>query len=315
MNTLSIHHDFSTGRISQVGIIERIGLELMRSAAYILAPLQFFGFSWAARFVRSVFKSNRQIQMRIFDDSVFAYPYGDAYWGVMLYNKRSYAPDVEPYLKLFADIDYAFIDCGANYGYMSVLVSSAEYGAKPSIAIEADPDNYDMTVVNSKLNGKRFDYCHNAVFSESGKKVTLYGTKHEACSILEDVGGTSRGKVETLALDDLGNWLRKKGKSKTILKLDIEGVEIDALKGASEILQHDCLVIYEEHGSEKNNDVSHYLKDRLGMRLFLGSEDRLSMREITSYDEIDALKTNPRRGYDLFAATSEFWIDKLTNIR
>ncbi|MCF6321758.1 MAG: FkbM family methyltransferase [Rhizobiaceae bacterium] len=311
MSSATISHDFATGRISGAGIVERIGIELMRTAAYALAPFQFVGFSWAARIVSSVFKSDKQVQVKFADDCIFEYPYGDGYWGVLLYNKSTYAPDVEPYLKSFADLEYAFIDCGSNYGYMSVLVSSAQYGSKPSIAIEADPGNYKITAQNSKLNGNRYDHLHNAVFRESGKQVTLFGAKHEACSMLEEVGGGARAQVETLALNDLSGWLEDKGSLPTILKLDVEGVEIDVLQGAGYILKGDCLINYEEHGAEKTHEISRYLKDQLGMRLFLGDENGNAMKEITSWKQLDELKTNPRWGYDLFATSSKFWLPRL----
>lgn len=314
MRDTAIHHNFNTGQITGTRIIERIGMELMRGSAYLLVRYQFLGFSYAARLVRSIFKSDRQVQVKIAEDSIFEYPYGDGYWGVLLYNKRAYAPDVEPYLKSFADIDYSFIDCGSNFGYMSVLVSSKEYGSKPCIAIEADPENYARTVRNSELNGNRYECLHNAISDESGNTVNLYGAKHEAFSIVDEGDGSVRAEVKTLALNDLDGWLTKQGSGPTILKLDVEGVEIDALKGAGKMLQGDCLVQYEEHGCEETHEVSRYLKEQLGMRLFLGDEDGSHMQEITTYEELDAMKVNARYGYDLFAASSQFWIDRLENL-
>ncbi len=314
MATTAIQHDFSTGRISGAGPLERIGLELMRGSAYLLAPLQFTGFSWAARFIRAIFKSDRSIQVKFADDCKFEYPYGDGYWGVLLYNKATYAPDVELYLQSFADIDYTFIDCGSNFGYMSVLVTSERYGSKPSIAIEADPENYKITRQNSELNGGRFESCHNAVFSESGKVVNLFGAKHEACSILDEESTSVRARVKTLALNDLSDWIAKTGNPKTILKLDVEGVEIDALKGAGKLLEGDCLINYEDHGSDKTHEISRYIKDRLGMRLFIGNEEGRTLEEITNWSQLDKIKSNPRRGYDLFAASSKFWIDRLESM-
>ncbi len=309
-----IQHEFHNGRISAAGFTERIGIGLMRTGAYALAPFEFFGFSWLSRIVRSVFRSNETIQVRFSEDCVFEYPYGDGYWGTLLYNKQTYAPDVEPYLKSFADIDYAFIDCGANFGYMSVVVSSAEYGSKPAIAIEADPENYRKTVRNSELNGSRYDCRHNAVFSQSGKKVRLFGAKHEARTIVEEGGGQSRYEVETFALNDLIGWLRKHGDPAIVLKLDVEGVEIDALAGADRILSQDCLISYEEHGSDPLHEVSRHLKENLGMRLFIGADNILHIREITDLADLASIKSNSRKGYDLFATKSDLWIDRLTGL-
>ena len=315
MATDIIAHDFTTGSIRGAGLTERIGLELMRSSAYILAPLEFKGFSLVAKFVRSIFKSDRQIQVKFAEDCVFEYPYGDGYWGVLLYNKMTYAPDVEPYLQTFSDIDYAFIDCGSNYGYMSVLVTSAQFGSKPAIAIEADPENFEITKKNAELNDNRYDVCHNAIFDQSGKTVTLFGAKHEACSILQEEGGPNiRAQVKTLALDDLSDWVEDTGCTKTILKLDVEGVEIDALKGAGKLLAGDCLLNYEDHGADKTHEISRYIKDQLGMRLFIGDYSGSQLREVTSWEQLSELKTNPRQGYDLFAASSKFWLERLEGL-
>ncbi|MCP4074116.1 MAG: FkbM family methyltransferase [Hyphomicrobiales bacterium] len=307
-----IIHDFQTGRISGAGISERIGLELMRLGANILAQFEFVGFSWIARIARSIFRSSRPVRVIFSKDCVFEYPYGDGYWGVLLHNKITYAPEIEPYLKAFSNIPYVFIDCGSNYGYMSVLTSSAEYGSKPTIAVEADRQNFQMTARNAEINGSRYTFRHNAVFSKSGEKVTLGGTKHEARSINQDIQAGHLEEVDTLALDDLSSWLNDQADNlPVILKLDVEGAEIDALKGAGTILERDCLIIYEEHGADKSHEVSRYLKDVLGMRLFASDEKRLQITEISNYDELDVLKTNPRKGYDLFASFNDFWIEHL----
>jgi len=306
-----IVHNFQSGRISGAGVVERIGLELMRLSSKILAPLEFTGFSWSARIVRTLFPSKRPVRLILGEDSAFEYPYGDGYWGVLLYNKKPYAPEVEPYLKAMADIPYAFIDCGSNYGYMSVLVSSPEYGSKPAIAIEADQTNYNWTARNAEINGDRYEHRHNAIFSKSGEIVSLGGAKHESRSIVGDIDASMSEEVETLALDDLTGWLNLQDEKQVVLKLDVEGVEIDALKGAKKLLKRGCLIIYEEHGADMTHEVSRYLMDELGMRLFLGDEDRMNMREITSYSELDAIKTNPRRGYDLFASSDDFWVERL----
>ena len=314
--TRPLIHDFRSGSISGATINERIGLELMRFGATILAPFEFIGFSWCAKLVRNIFHSKRSVRLKMDDDCYFEYPYGDGYWGVLIYNKKSYAPDIEPYLETFSDLSYIFIDCGSNYGYMSVLVSSQKYGSKTAIAIEADKNNYCRTVLNAELNGKRFEYRHNAVYSKSGEIVSLGGSKHEARSIIQNIPNENMEKVETLALNDLTGWLDNKGnQSPIVLKLDVEGVEIEAMKGADQLLKRDCLIIYEEHGSDKTHEVSRYMKDALGMRIFVGDENRVNMREIVDYADIDCLKTNKRKGYDIFASASELWIDRLQKLQ
>jgi FkbM family methyltransferase len=309
MATDAILHDFASGRMIGAGPLERMGLFLMHTAALMLAPMEFKGFSHAARLVRTVLPSQRAIRVKFADDCQFEYPYGDGYWGVLLDNRRTYDPGSERFLKFVSDVPYAFIDCGANFGYMSVVVSSSGFGSKPAIAIEADADNYERVVRNCEINGNRFDHRHNAIFSKSGEKVSLYGAKHEARSILAEGGGPSHGMVVTLALDDLDGWVKAHGDGPIVLKLDVEGVEEDAIKGADRLLKRDSLIIYEDHGGDSTHQISRFLKDACGMRLFYGETGGLG--EIERYEQLDAIKTNRRKGYDLLATRDKFWLAKV----
>ncbi len=301
----AIHFDFADGKISGGNLIERAGLELMRIAAWMTRPADFCGFSYAARIVRTILPSDQPIRTQLLDDTVFEFPYGDAYWSRLLYNRVSYCPDIERFLVAMRDVDYLFIDCGANYGYMSAIVASDAYGNKSAISIEADPDTFSILQKNSENNNNRFETRHNAVFSKSGETVNLYGAKHEARSIIPDEGGTTGGMVETLALDDIP----KMGKKPIILKLDVEGVEIEAMKGARRLANTDCLVIFEDHGSDPTHEVSKYFLEDLKMKIFLSGEN--ACREITSLDELAAIKKNSRVGYDFIATKSDFWLDHI----
>ena len=63
----TIFFDFHTGRFAGATVVERIGLELMRIAAFILARWDFLGFSYAARLVRAIFPSRRAVRVRFAD--------------------------------------------------------------------------------------------------------------------------------------------------------------------------------------------------------------------------------------------------------
>lgn len=316
MNAQPIQIDFKSGKISGANLVERTGLELMRASAYALASRQFLGFSWVAKVIRTLLPSQRDVRVIFADDRCFDYPYGDGYWGVLLYNKKLYSQHVELILMRFSDTDYAFVDCGSNFGYMSVQVSGRDFGGKPCMAIEADLDNYSRTVHNAQINGNRYQHRHNAVFSTSGNKVNLFGSKHEAYSIKGESGQESNGVVETLALDDLLDWLDDQGEDvPVVLKLDVEGVEIDALKGAEKLMLRPSLIIYEEHGNDPTHEISHFIRDELSMRLFMGTRDGKFVTEITDWAQLDNLKQNPREGYDILASNSGFWLEKLEHMR
>lgn len=305
----AIKYDFETGQISQTRLPSAFGLSLMRLAAKATKPNEYVGLSLATRLVRSLLPSEQRIEVQLLPDTRFEFPYGDGYWSCLLDNTCSYSPECETFLKAMKDVNYAFIDCGANYGYMSVIVTSEEYGNKPSISIEPDPDTFNILKRNQELNSARFEIVNKAVFSKSGETVSLHGAKHEARSILNEDGQCQSGKIETLALNDLSHWLESAGKPATILKLDVEGVEIDAMAGADQLLDQDVLVIYEEHGADNTDSVSRYMSDTLGMKLFW--VDETGCHEIKTAEQIKAIKRNPRVGYDFIATRSKFWLSEI----
>lgn len=312
MSDAAIHFDFATGRVSNAGPVERLGMALLRLGAQLSAPINNVGYSIGAKLVRAVLRSQRSVRINLGGGALFEFPYGDGYWGILLNNKHGYAPPVERLLKSLRDEGYVFIDCGANFGYMSVLVSSAGYGAKPAIAIEADNENFVRLSNNAALNGNRFECRHNALYSRGGQVLQMYGRKHEALSLIEEAGGgQARGEVTTLALDELLDWYEANNALPVILKLDIEGVEIDALAGGEKLLAHKCLLIYEEHGNDAEHTVSRHLSGERGMALFAEPHGGSGLIEINDLAFLNDYKRNKRVGYDLFATNSEYWLPML----
>ena len=179
------------------------------------------------------------------------------------------------------------------------------FGSKPSIAIEADPENFAILKQNWELNGQRFDLRHNAVYSKSGETVDFGGGKHEARAIQDNNTDANSHKIETLALRDLSSWIKQQNRKHLILKLDVEGVEIPALAGADSLLSSDPCVMYEDHAMDKTHEVSRYLKEEMGMQLFYSGKS--NCRKIHHYDELDEIKRNPRVGYDFIAVRGSYW--------
>ncbi|MBA5735409.1 FkbM family methyltransferase, partial [Escherichia coli] len=65
-------------------------------------------------------------------------------------------------------VNYTLIDCGANYGYWSVMVSSQRFGSRPSIAMEPSSRNFPRLAHNAKINGGRFEAINAAIGSARG---------------------------------------------------------------------------------------------------------------------------------------------------
>ncbi len=304
-----IQVDPLTGGVANASLPERCGIALLTIGAIMSRPLGNVGFSHGARLVGRVFRSDKAVRLVLAEDATFEMPYADGYWSLLLPRRSEYEADVEVAMLALAGVDFAFVDCGANYGYWSILITSAKFGRHPAVAIEAAPDTFEWLARNAASNGNRFDILHRAVAERSGTTVTIRGTKHEARSIASAAGQPVVGEVETLALDDLLGHPGIRDARHIVLKLDVEGVELDALRGATQMLEREVLIAYEDHGSDPKHEVSASMLADRAMRVF--RVDRRGATEIVGLDQLDTIKRNRHRGYDFFATRSPFWASKL----
>lgn len=295
--------------VGNASVSERIGVALLAVGAVVTRPLGHVGFSLGARIVAKLFQSGKTVRVTLAPDATFEMPYGDGYWSILLSRRSRYEADVEVALLALADVDFAFIDCGANYGYWSVLITSARFGSHNAVAIEAAPDTFAWLERNAAANGRRFDVLHRAIAERSGAVVTIRGAKHEARSIASAGDTPVVGEVRTVALDDLLERPELRSAPHIVLKLDVEGVELEALRGATRLLERDLLIAYEDHGSDRSHAVSAHMLADGGMRVFY--IDDAGATEIVGLSQIEAIKRNSHRGYDFFATRSAFWTARL----
>ncbi|KAH2459797.1 hypothetical protein KXV61_008507, partial [Aspergillus fumigatus] len=155
-----------------------------------------------------------------------------------------YEEEINALLHCAREERYEFVDCRANFGYWSVLASSQPFGAQQALAIEA-----------GGLNVKR---------GSGFARVT--GTSHEKLETVP-VEQSEPGAVETVSLDGLAEMRVIDASRPLVIKLDGEGVEIEALRGARGMLAGDCLVVCEEHGSDRKHSVSRYLMEENSLSL------------------------------------------------
>src|SRR5207302_764745 len=182
----------------------------------------------------------RNIAIKLNSDATFEFPYGDGYWSKLLNRSYHYEDELELLFRHSADVDYTLLDCGANYGYWSVLVSSAPFGSHRAIAIEPSSQNFAKLANNARVNGNRFELLKCAIGAARGS-ARLSGTKHEAFSI---AGNPADGEeVPVVALDNLIDDGKVRASGKFLIKLDVEGVEIEAIKGGARLLQGDSVVM------------------------------------------------------------------------
>jgi FkbM family methyltransferase len=167
--------------------------------------------------------------------------------------------EVKPHLTMYEN--ETFVDVGANVGSYSLKIAN-DYKNKgvKIIAIEAHPENYKALCRNIELNGfKHVIKAVNKATSDRKDIVTMYerfyrnGNRvrsefYSLCNTFlhEDNFIHPNGKSLQVESDTLDSILANN--EVNVMKIDIEGAEVLALKGATDTLKQLRRIIVEIHG-------------------------------------------------------------------
>lgn len=234
---------------------------------------------------------------------------GDAYWITPLLREGAYEPEVASVLYRILRSDSAFIDCGANIGYWSVLAASLIGERGKVVAIEASPHAAGWLRENAALNSGSFRAIEAAVWSQSGKSVEVAVdiTRHSWASTDPHIASTlinlgfASTRVETITIDKAVQRFVTGEPRLVALKVDVEGSEERSIRGAVETLKGDALVIYEEHGRSSHAKATQLLLDEFDMEIF-DISSRTGPLLIESVEQLADKLTDVARGYNLCAA-------------
>lgn len=260
------------------------------------------GYWHVVRLVGRLAASEQDCIVELSTGGYFRFGLRDPYWARLVSAGYTYEPEIWFVLSHFRDrVDCVFLDCGANYGYWSAAVTGPAFGWRKAIAVEASPSTYRRLLQNRDLNDGRFDALNLAVHSVSGRLASIHdaGVNHADAVISLGDGGAPH--VETVSVDDLLARCLPGSVTSVVLKLDVEGAEVEALRGASGLLRGDALIIYEDHGKDPNSAVTDYVVSNLDVSVYF-VDDRQRVLSVTSAADAGRLKSNARRGYNFFAA-------------
>ena len=302
-----IQFDRASGALEGANLWERTAALALATGAKISSHFSHRGYNHCANLLRKALPE-RNIAIRLNVNAIFEFPYGDGYWSKLLDRSYRYEGELELLFLDSVDVDYTLIDGGANYGYWSVLVSSAPFGRHRAIAIEPSAQNFPKLANNARVNGDRFEVMKCAIGSVRGKAL-LSGTKHEAFSIAG--GGSGGEEVPVVALDDLIDDGKVAGHGKYLIKLDVEGVEIEAIKGGRRLLQTDSVILCEEHGSDRTHAVSRFILDQTPLTLLVYDPLSRRLETVTELSILDRIKVSTNVGYNVFGTASAFWLDRI----
>jgi len=303
-----IQFDRTTGVLEGANAWERLAALAFSTGSKVASAFSHRGYNMCANRLRKTLPE-RDIAIKLNPDATFAFPYGDGYWSKLLNRTFSYEDELELLFRDAVGVDYTLIDCGANFGYWSVLVSSRPYGSHKAIAIEPSSQNFAKLKKNAEINGGRFEAMKCAIGATRGT-ARLSGTKHEALSI---AGGAGDGgeDVPVIALDNLLDDGKVSPGGKYLIKLDVEGVEVEAIKGGTRLLQGDSVLLCEEHGNDPNHTVSRFILDQTPLKLIVYDPRSGRLEAVTELSILDRIKVSTHVGYNVFATASPFWLDRI----
>lgn len=168
-----------------------------------------------------------------------AFPTVDQYWAPYLWGRKAYEPDVQEIFRRLGRIPgKLFVDGGANIGYWTVQMSLPEFGFDRFIAVEANPALIPLLEENVRANHIDCTVVHAALAATAGETVYLGGTDSHASAAV----GASGTAVTTTSLDALVP-AKLAADRMVVVKLDIEGSEIAAFKGARELAERAVFLV------------------------------------------------------------------------
>lgn len=161
-----------------------------------------------------------------------------------------YEPDICEFLRVVLKPGGTFIDCGANVGYFSVQAGALVGKEGMVVSIEANPETYKLLERNLKAN-----HCglpiNCALTSQSGEvELFVPGTWDIYSSLRAD--GVVEGcadhsyRVKARTLDEVIEELALL--EVDLVKIDIEGGELDVLRSAPKLLSKFRPFIITEYG-------------------------------------------------------------------
>ena len=168
--------------------------------------------------------------------------------------------------KLSKEGKLLFVDCGCNYGFYSLYTASLSE-KNEILSIEASKNTLEELIKNLNLNNlKNINFFNNAVSSVVGEDVLFHESINdwESSQTHRNFKTSSELMVYSITIDSL---LRDYflNDYNVILKLDIEGNEINAIKGALEVIKksHPLIIIEFSKYIFENLDNIDYLKNFL----------------------------------------------------
>jgi FkbM family methyltransferase len=253
-----------------------------------------------------VFPNEHVVTLPVFGTRTFSCDASDGYWLPAALRGGGYEPEVAAMLDLVLTRSSVFVDCGANLGWWSLFASRTIDEAARVLAVEAAPGTFTALRRNAVANDMCFTPAHAALWDRSGLQLSMRTDphRHAWASVdarldgeLRDAGFQSQ-QVTTTTVDDLVADAPQG--ELVVLKIDVEGAEVQTLRGATRTLLENAVVIYEDHGRDPDSTTTQAVVEEFGLSVFRIEPSTRALRPV-GLRELAVIKQDPQRGYNLLA--------------
>ena len=180
---------------------------------------------------------------------------------------KSYYPKIDKEVSailskagLTNDASLVLFDVGANFGdYTNAFLKQSK-----NVEIHCfEPSQFAFRTLTEKISTKNVYHHKVALSDSSGTQTLFYDFEGSGLASLSkrDLShtGIEFGSSEMVNVDTLDNWASKYGIIPNLLKIDVEGFELQVLKGAEKTLKFVKVVQFEFGGT--SIDSRHFFKD------------------------------------------------------
>jgi FkbM family methyltransferase len=195
--------------------------------------------------------------------------------------------------------DDVVLEVGANIGYYALIEARI---CKKIYAAEPHPGNFERLNGNVALNNFANIETFNVAFGAENKKLYL---ECSALSNWHSCRGTDAHSPNTVAVDGwrIDSFLEGREKP-TLIKMDVEGYELEVLRGARQTLHSIRHLFLELHGAILSPGEIRELLDLVkaaGLRPSLIAQyDRPGLSQVCDIGQLEMIYSGDRGTYELF---------------
>jgi len=198
-----------------------------------------------------------------------------------------YEPEVSLYITKNLKLGENFVDIGANNGYYTLLAADLVGSNGKVISVEPNPNAFQRLLHNTKLNNLSNVATLNVALSDHDGKAMLYLNKDSEdglASLIKSEQIQPLGEIELKRFDHL--FIDEKI---SIVKMDVEGAEIDVIKGMENYLKShkDIKIIMEWNVSYRNENDFDYLYNLFNISLLLPDRKQgFKLVKVTQFENL-----------------------------